>query len=662
MKTTFFLLITLLFSFPCLAQTSIANVPDNAVLVIKYSGENLTKSVPVSKIDSYDFIQNKLFQMLGVDSLSSIQQTGINLEKDICQYLQMEDSAMSFVTLIPLKNVNQFITLMQGNNSVEIISSKDKVYKFMTIADDKYLGWTDQFAVLVFAKYTRPANYFNYPEDNKEEEILYDSTETSADSAVAEIPEITPNEDDSGSEITTIQPDFEDSSEIGSDSAWITDNYDTYDYSEDSLENAKREQWYKEMNLYINAKQKFVADSIMNVYFSKEIRSIEKDIRYAKIIDPAAPVSVWFNYDNLMSRLWTTVYLEMYRYLGGNYSNSKIDNRGFSTGINFYFHKDKISVIQKLFSPDKELAKLGRDMYKSKQSSSLINYINPDNIAFFSASFNTEAVGKYYYRMMKQYLGNSIFLKKEKELVDILIDFLEIAIDEKSLAEVMPGNMIFVLHDITTKPVSYTTYEYDEDFNEIEVTKTKKELSPNFTFAMETERPDFLQKLVNLPAKYAEKENFNYFNRGNYYELVFDPEKDPINRLYFMVKDEKLVITTAKEMLDITLTNEKRELPVEIKKSVLRNNYSFRINTQKLLQQIDQELNSETSHKMKTYLEQNLGNFTLESKIKNGMIQSFGTLSIKGKHSNSFEYLFNMIENINEILSKDATAPEEKFD
>jgi hypothetical protein len=212
---------------------------------------------------------------------------------------------------------------------------------------------------------------------------------------------------------------------------------------------------------------------------------------------------------------------------------------------------------------------------------------------------------------------------------------------------------------MTSKTVSYTAYEYDKDFNQTEVKKTKKKLSPNFTIAFETKRPEFLQKIVDLPVKYAKKENFTYTNNGGYYELSFDPEKDLINSLYFIVKDERVVITTSKEMIDLTLNNEKKKLPADIKKTVLKNNYFFKLNTEKLLQQADPELTTETMRKIKTYLQQNIGNVQMESKIKDGMIQSTGTMLIKGAHSNSFEFLFNMIDNINTILSADKNAAEE---
>ncbi|MCC6287015.1 MAG: hypothetical protein IT249_03955 [Chitinophagaceae bacterium] len=692
MKKIIGLLIAVSLSVGGFTQNILSKIPADAAVVIRYSGENLTKSVPVSKIDSYDFIKNKLYTLIGVDSLSSIQQTGINLEKDICQYVLMQDSSVSFITLMQLKNEQQFLQLMQKNNKTEIIVSKDKPHKFLTIADDKYLGWTDQLAVLVYTTYTKPSDYYYYPSYTDttaaaiaDSAYAADPGYPSVDSAIVEPPLYEPEPAPKKSKKETAKAKKGVKSKKGKkgakkakpvevepveDQDWTeaplpaedTIIYDKplseYSYA-DSIENAKREQWYKEKDIYINAKQKAISDSLINAVFTAKPVPIENDIRYTKTIDPSAHVSAWLNYDNLMTQLWSSAYLKLYGLFGSSFYNKEKTNQGFTTGINLFFDKDKIRVEQKLFSPDEEMAKLGRDMYKSKQKTSLTNYINPGNIAYFSGSFNTEAVGRYYYKMMKQYLSDGYFFRDNSELVNIYIDLMEIIIDEKAIAELMPGNMVMVLHDMTSKTVSYTTYEYDKDFNQTEIKKTKKELSPNFTIAFETKRPDFLQKLVDLPVKYAEKEKFKYANKGGYYEFSFDPEKDPISSLFFIVKDDKVVITTSKEMIDLTLSNESRKLSPDIKKSVFKNNYSFKINTEKLLQQVDPELSTETMRKIKTYLEQNIGNVQMESKIKDGMIQSTGSMSIKGTHHNSFEFLFNIIDNINTILSSDKNATEE---
>ena len=64
-----------------------------------------------------------------------------------------------------------------------------------------------------------------------------------------------------------------------------------------------------------------------------------------------------------------------------------------------------------------------------------------------------------------------------------MVETMKIVLDEKEIAKIAPGNAIFILNDLTYKKVEYTDYEYDEDYNEKEVKKTKDAATPNFTFA-----------------------------------------------------------------------------------------------------------------------------------------------------------------------------------
>lgn len=136
------------------AQNAVLKAPQNALLVINYSGSALTKHVPLSKINTYDFVKHTLFNALWLDSVSSVAQTCIDFEQDILQYAVMEDSANSFVTILPLQDESDFLALLQTENEPAITTSG--AYKTLQLATNKYLGWTSRQAVLVYTTHTRP--------------------------------------------------------------------------------------------------------------------------------------------------------------------------------------------------------------------------------------------------------------------------------------------------------------------------------------------------------------------------------------------------------------------------------------------------------------------------------------------------------------------------
>ena len=676
MKKTTITILSCCLALTAMAQYTTPVAPANATMVIKYNGAKLTESVPVSKINSYSFIKDKLLSGLGLDSVSSIAQTGIDFTKETLQYALTEDSSNSFVTIVPLQNETDFLNLVRKGKNKNASTETKGIYKTMTLSDNTYLGWTPGMAVLVYTYYKQP--YYGYP---SVEETTIDTTvmaipesmeeDVTEEAAIPMPPPVSMYEPEN--EEKKADPKVKKNSNAPIAKAPAEDTYETegivtppaYDdiWVKDAPSQTEPD-WYTIQQAYSIRKQKQIADSLIAIAFSRNLQpSIKSNPAYRKTVDASAPVSAWFNYDNLLSGFWSMAprrLLGLYKYTGYG-ASAATGGQDISTGINLYFDKDKIRVEQKLFGGDPQTAQLLKNLFNNKQKSTLLSYISPGNIGFLSGSFSTEAVGKYYYRALKNYFSNSSILGRYSEMADIYIDLLEIMIDEKAIAELMPGNFVLVLHGLKTKQVSYTTYEYNDNFESKEVKKTRQELSPEFTIALETKRADFLQKLAAIPVKYAKEEKFNYSYKNGYYELVFDKEKDPINNLYFLVKEDRLVITTSIDMVHLALQKAGRKIPGDLKKFALKNNYAFKINTDQLLTQISPEINTETNKKIKDYLQQNIGNLQAESRIKDGMIHSTAIMDVKGNHKNSFELLFDMIEDINRILEADRKVSDKIF-
>jgi hypothetical protein len=674
------------------AQTSISNVPANASLVIRYSGDNFSKNVPVKKLESYNFVKNNLFKALRIDSLTSLEGTGIDFGKDIFQYVVMDDSATNFVSMINLDNVTQFLQLVQANYHAEMKPEKKNGFEFIAMSKDAYLGWNDKQAVFVYTSYKSSSYYYNYPVADTAVAMVVDTTaivqapveDMAAPAAPVEEKAPAPTTKSKekkqvpgkkktaaskpaakkGAQKRSPKKKVIIDEEVAPDE--VIEGVKEYHMSyEDSVAEAKRDAWYKEQGKYTAAKQQFIADSIINSVFNAKPASIETEVTYKKIIDPAAHVSVWLNYDNMLNKYWSTFFKGWGSITHQDFKPRDFkgnENKGFRSSLNIFFEKDKMRMDQKMYSPDAEIANLGKEMYNSKQSASMAGFINPGNIACLSASINTEAMANYYYKLIRQYLGSNPYTNEYSDIVDVYMDFMEIIIDEKAIAELMPGNMVMVLHDMKTKKVTYTDYVYDDNFKGTEVKKTKEELSPNFTFVMETKKEAFMQKLAKLPLKYAEKEKYNYKDKGGYYELAFDAEKFPISSLYFMVKDGKAIVTTSKEVIDMALSNTGYTLDADTKNAVLNNNVFMKINAKKLIQQINPQLSTDLSKKISNYLEENMGDVQMTGGIKDGMMQGSTTMSITGNHTNSLEFFFNMIDAINDIMEKDKLEREKKVD
>ncbi|MEO6254802.1 MAG: DUF4836 family protein [Ferruginibacter sp.] len=628
------------------AQGFIDQVPSTATMVIKYSGENFSKAVPLQKLDQYGFIKDDFFKILRIDTLTSLQNIGINFGEDFYQYVSMEDTCMSFVTLLNLKNEAQFLKLIKANygSSKKII--KKKGFSFLPISETSYVGWNKTKAIIVNTSYqNRKRYYYNY------ETQPTDTTVVVADSAIMMAPV---EESDSTIIVAdTTVVTYEKIEEFKED--------DSYQRTADSLNNLKRELWEQQQDMIAKKQQQAAAAKIMSNTFSDNTRSIKNEPGYTKIVDPAAHISVWMNTENIFS-LYSNYFNK------GGYSPWGIPSfrntptpDGFKSSVNMYFEKEKLRMEQRSFSTDPKMNTLMLNVMNSNKNTELLKYVNPGNIGYFSMSINTEAMANYYYSLMRKYMSSSSYMSDYADVVDIYIDLLEIIIDERSIAELMPGNYMFVMHDMKPQIVDYTDYEYDEEYNRKEVKKTKKEISPDFTFAMETKKEGFMEKLARLPVKYADKAGFNYKEKGGYYELVFDTGKYPIKSLYFMVKNGKAIVTTSKEVINMTINNTGFATDMETKNSILNNNYSLSINTKRLIEKLETQISTDVNKKISEYLLTNMGDLKMESRIRDGMMQGTATLNIKGTHNNSLEFFFNMMDAINNIIEQDKQEQEKKL-
>jgi Domain of unknown function (DUF4836) len=668
------------------AQNLLAKVPSSATIVIKYSGENFSKNVPVQKLNSYSFIKNNLFKMMNVDTLTAIQNMGIDLEQDSYQYIANDDSTLSFITLMHIKNSTQFSQFIKASYSAKNKTEQKNGFQFLSISESTYIGWNEAVAVIVNTSYQFKESYYTHKYKN-DTAVAVTTTADSAtvDAAVDAVkdaasvapktktakPKIykdgykTPKKATVGKNKTTTKKKVTPKKKkVDYGDAAVEETVTSaYSYEEDSVENRKRDLWDQQQDMIAKKKQQEEAERIMVSTFTGTVMSIENSVSYKKIIEPAAHISLWLNSDNLLNQYQNYFSRNMYsilKYAKPSYTKDTSD--GFKTSLNVYFEKDKMRMEQKNYSENVEMQNLGKSVMNSKQSNGLLNVVNPGNIGYFSMSINTEAMLNYYYTVMKKYMSNASYMSEYSDMVNVYIDLLQIMIDEKGIAELNPGNYLFVMHDMKTKMVEYTDYEYDKEYNSKEVKKKKKELSPNFTFVMDTKREDFMQKIVKLPLKYSEKNKYNYKDKGGYYELAFDSTKYPVSSLFFIVKDGKAMVTTSKEVVSNTLANKGFAIDEETKKSIMDNNYSIKIDSKKLFDILGTEASTKTNKKICAYMAENMGDIKTESGFKDGMIQGTTTIKVNGNHANSLEFIFNTIEYMNDLYEKDKTEEVKKED
>jgi Domain of unknown function (DUF4836) len=705
------LALAVVFVYNLHAQSLIASVPASSNLVIKYAGENFKTLMPLSKVDSYGFIKDNLFNMLNVDKLTSVQNMGVDFEKDSYQYVVSQDSSLSFVTLINLKNAEQFLQMFKKDITATNKVEQKNGYSILALSDNTYVGWNSTKAVIVNTSYQYKVSYWDqkYRGDNVvsvqsgtstypdvvadttaavpydgpviSEKTIEDAPPPPPPPAKEEILFTPPTIKKDGYKVpnkskttvkskattkskTTKKPvtpkkkklveekimEIEESSAVAEVSP--------YSVYRDSVEDRKRELYDQQEDARVKKIQMTVADGIIASSINGNIKSIGTEVEYQKTISNDAHMSLWVNSDMLLEQYQNYFTGSMYRYMKYVKQEYKTDSSaGLKSGLNVYFQKDKIRVDQRSFSSNKEIEEMGKAVMNSKQNPALMSIINPDNLGYISMSINSEAMMNYYYVLSKKYLANNSFTREYSDVANLYIDLIQIMVDEKGIADLLPGNYMFVMHSMDTKMVDYIDYTYDSEYKSKQVKKSKKELSPNFTFAMDTRKEDFMQKLARLPIRYAAKENFNYKEKAGYYELAFDSLKYPVSSLYFMIKDGKGIVTTSKTVINNMLSNTSFATDEATKNSIMKNNYSIKVDMKKIFEITNDQVKGTEAKDLTTYMKNNLGSIVTESGYKDGMLQGTTIMNITGNHTNSLEFLFDMVQKIN-ATNKNASEVE----
>lgn len=370
-----------------------------------------------------------------------------------------------------------------------------------------------------------------------------------------------------------------------------------------------------------------------NVIFNNNGASILSNKSYLKSIDKKAAASAWINnYGELMSGVLGGI-----GYMAGTGLNMNYNNLGFgSMNANLYFEKD-VARITSNMQVDDHWKKAIKKMYRSKINQSFFKYFNENEIiGYTSIAMNTEAVLNEYPNLMSEIYGG--MLPDFKEETEVSAELFSILIDEGAIGDLLTGNMLFILNDLGEKEVTYTTYEYDDDYNETKVEKTKKEMSPEFTFMIGSENEKLLFKLLKLGVKYDAVEK-----NSNFYKMNL-PNKTPFD-LYAVIKDEIVFITSSEKQLANIISSNPVSALGDHKKMIRKNAAVMFLDVKKLLSKIPSEELRKDEKKMVSFASDNLNKMYYKSgKMKgNNMVSEF-VLETANNRENFLKILLDFID------------------
>lgn len=672
-QTIFLILFGFVLTF---AQNSM-KIPQNAVFYMEVNGKQLNQKVNWEKFNPF---LKEITKDKGKDKKASwndYSKTGVKYDATQYHYATMNDSVKSYNTHFTLENPEKFQEFINSIKKKGQEVTKKNNYSYVDIDDNIFVGWNGKRAVLSMISYEKPykGNWMDDIAAADSAAMVVDSAAVAIDSAYVEeektfdykeeiqylkddIKYLKESIKDNNAEISKLQKDIKylekhhkypeekkvpESDEAVKDSVYAPnveilppsvsqdDYYEEETYEVDSA-------YQKEMDSLNIERFKIVkkfAENSFDEYFSSNGElSVTKDLLSFR--DSNSDVFIYADYGKIVNE-------GIYGKMPASFNFGGILGKMYNsnTSYNLYFDKDKVRLVNNYQHKDPETQNNISAVYKGKQNKKLAALINDKSVGYYVMNVN----GSKYFDMMYGLLKNSGENEYQKEM-ELMMETMKIVLDEEAIAKIAPGNGIFVLNELKSKNVEYTDYEYDDNYNEKEIKKTKDVMVPDFTFAFATENDNYWKRVFNvLTSNKAFAKKFS--KNGEFYTFKDEKNKNGyVDQLFFTVKDGIVYVTTSKDNIN---TNNQSEISKQWMKDSSKYPLSGRLNIQKLLIGLDKEFKSKSERKTLDLLRKNVGEVYFKTEAKGGSIQTEMNYHIKNSSENSLMYFFDLFDEIYKI-------------
>ncbi|WP_312076909.1 hypothetical protein [Chryseobacterium sp.] len=684
----------LIFTFGFLSAQQSMKMPKDALFYMEINGKQLNKKVNWEKL-------NPFFKEISKDneskkpSWNDFSKTGIKYDATQYHYASVNDSIYAYTTHFTLDNKEKFKEFINTlKKTGQEITTKSK-YEYVDLDDNVFVAWNDKKAVLKMMNYSKPYKYDETVVDSAvaaidsvavaaSDSLAMDNFETEEEKPFDYKEEIQYLKDEikyykesikeNNAEILKLQKDIKylekhhkypeekpakqqenikDSNYSGAEVIEVPppvppkpyqheeeedEMEDEYDYKAEAIADSLYQKEMDSLNIENFKIVKKLAEKDFDLYFNSNLElEVSKD--FLAFRDANSDMYISADYAKVFGmQAYKTIYREfdIDKILGKMYNSN--------SSYNLYFDDDKVRLINNYQHKNDEINKSFAAVYKGKKNSKLTELINDKSIGYYSLNLN----GYKYFDLVYSLFENSGDGAYQKE-IQLILETVKIVLDEEAISKIAPGNGIFVLNELKSKKVDYTDYEYDEDYNEKEVKKTKDVMVPDFTFAFATDNEKYWNRIFDMLLTNKETSK-KFVKDGDFYQFKEGTNQGPVDQLYFTVKNGIIYLTTSKENI-----NPKTQSEVSKKwmKDSSKYAVSGRFDLKKLLIGLDQEFKESSEIKLLNLMKKNAGTFNYKSEVKGNSIQTEIDYDIKNGAENSLMYFFNLADEIYKITESD---------
>ncbi|GGH17146.1 hypothetical protein FAZ19_12760 [Sphingobacterium alkalisoli] len=526
------------------AQNHYKKLPADINFLATFDTKNLFQLVDAKDVNA---TLNKLdfFKKLS-DSLSQevhqIEDLGINLASKSYVFTRLTDSVTFIGALIPLVDARRFQAFIPTHKKIHVVDGLQTIYSVdrsirvswdentayvMTgVIKDNYLDRED-----VKTRFGLTANPYNsyYGTDAMMAESV-DAAEDAtyeydyADTLVASVEDtavdivIDSDENDMVIDSTVVMVDdmdyvtdtvteimidsYEDYDTITDNSVLDSIGYSIYEDQEDSYQDETNTAYYQWLAQTDSIKGSILGGWInteMSNIISGTYKSFTAPKGFTKKSNKGTVAHYWVrSVDELYQNFMPTGIIEQAFGIG---SLSKLKYGYEQANLSLDVDENKMKLHGTL-GLDRETARIFKKIYGRKLNSKMYKYVDKDALGFLSFSVNSEAYLKYIPQYIQKYYGG--FMPKYQEAFSIGATLFDIVVDEKAVGKVFKGDNLFVLNGVTMQEITYTDYEYDEDYNYKQIEKTKMDEIPQLLWMFSSDDMRLFEQLLALGVRQEE--------------------------------------------------------------------------------------------------------------------------------------------------------------
>ncbi len=204
-----------------------------------------------------------------------------------------------------------------------------------------------------------------------------------------------------------------------------------------------------------------------------------------------------------------------------------------------FFEKGELKLkFENHLNPKMTSAMLG--VYDKRPNPQMLNYVNAKNLlGMMSFAIDVEKFANSTWAYYEPLLEN---VPKTGRKIKSWIDVLGVVIDEKAVYGLMKGDMLLAITDVKELETTYTSYEYDEEYNPITVDKKRKEKMPIFSVLASIGNKENFNKVIKLI-----ESNELLIVEKDYYKLKLDKVGVP---LYLAIQNDMLIFTNDTDLVE----------------------------------------------------------------------------------------------------------------